>query len=224
MNLHRRINSFLNYKITFNSRISVQTALIILLSCAVIFIATGILFGSQLFGTANTSYYEVRIRELKQLVSEHPEDNAAAIELAMTMYLKGDKGQGIALAEEIAEKLPGDSNAQFSLGLMLADNGNYRQAVSRLEKVVDIDANFEAAKIRFYLGKCYVETGNYQKAHKNIELAVQYDQGNPQAYYYLGKANEGLGRVTQAVQAYRNAIKLAGQYPEAEEALQELAR
>ena len=224
VDLYRRINNFLNYKITLNSRIKVKTALIILLSCAVVFITAGILFGSRLFGTANTSYYEVRIQELKQLFSAHPEDNATAIELAMTMYLKGDKGQGIALAEEIAEKFPADSNAQFSLGLMLADNGNYREAVTRFEKVVGTDANFESAKVRFYLGKSYFETGNYPKALTNLELAVQYDHGNPQAYYYLGKTNQELGLVSKAAEAYQIAIKLAGQYPEAEAALQGLPK
>jgi Flp pilus assembly protein TadD len=154
----------------------------------------------------------------------HPEDNAAAMELAMTMYLKGDKHQGIGLAKEIAQKLPGDSNTQFNLGLMLADNGNYSESVTILEKVIDMDANFEAAKVRFYLGKSYLETENYWKALENLELAVQYDQGNAQAYYYLGRASEKLGNVSKAAQAYRNAIKLAGHYPEAEGALQGLSR
>lgn len=224
VNLYNRINNFLNYKITLNSRISIKSALIILLSCAVIFITAGIFFGSQIFGSANTSYYEERIRELKQLVREHPEDNAAAIELAMTVYLKGDKGQGISLAEDIARNLPGDSNAQFSLGLMLADNGDYREAVTRLEKVVGTDANFESARVRFYLGKSYFEIGNYQKALTNLEMAVQYDHGNPQAYYYLGKTNQELGLISKAAQAYQIAIKLAGQYPEAEAALRGLPK
>lgn len=198
--------------------------MLIILAGAIAFIAVGILFGSQLWGSAKTSYYQERIREIQEALRTHPEDNAAAVELAMTLYLKGDQSQGIALAKQIAENLPEDCNALFNLGLMLADNGNYREAITNLEKIVSINPGFEAGKVRFYLGRSYVQTGNYRKALQHLQLAVQHDPGNAVAYYYLGQAHERLGNLSKAVEAFRMAIRLTGKYPEAEAALRRLTR
>jgi len=69
---------------------------------------------------------------------------------------------------------------------------------------------------RFLLGKAYVETGHFAEALTELELCIKrrgeaadvffYDMPTlhylPEAYYWLGRAHEGVGSISEARKAY----------------------
>jgi len=224
MSQGKSLRAFLNSRVTINAnaRISRNKALLILMITAIVLISAGLWLGSRVFGPQNLSYYDYRIQELKEIVREHPEDRVAVMELAMTLYLKGNTRQGISLARKVLNKYPEDPNVLFNLGIMLNDRGDFHESIELLERLFKIHPGFETEKVSFYLGKGYFKTGDYRRALDNLERSVKLDRGNPVAYYYLGRVNEELGKIHNAIEAYKQAILLAGNYPEAEFALRKL--
>lgn len=222
----RSLKEILDAKISLHAdaQVSWNKALAILFITACLLITIGLLYGNTFLGPSKNSYYDYHIGELKEILREQPGDRSTALELAMAIYLKGDARKGIALARQIHEKYPDDPDALFNLGLMLSDTAEYRESVSLLEKLGNRNPSFEPGKVAYYLGRGYFEIQEYEKAQASLNKAVQVDRGSPAAYYYLGLANEKLGDVKKALEAYRHSLLLTGEYPEAEKALERLSK
>lgn len=221
MNRGSSLGKFLNFKLTVNpdKRVSVKFVLIFVSLTAIIITAAGFWVVRNLSSSAQNSYYDNHIRELQEILRDYPEDRVVAMELAMTLYLNGDVKKAVALAKKYYEKYPDDRNVLLNLGLILSDRGDYGEAVVLLEKLNRRYPGFEAGKVALNLGKNFSELGEYRKARTYLEQAVIIEPGSPPAYYYLGRARERLGDNVNAAAAYRQAILLAGTYPEAEKAL-----
>ena len=58
-------------------------------------------------------------------------------------------------------------------------------------------------------GKALRETGDTTSAIQQFQAALQQNPANAEAYYQLGLVYEGLVDVTQAIDAFKNAAKLA---------------
>ena len=77
---------------------------------------------------------------------------------------------------------------------------------------------------RFLLGKAYVETDHFAEGLTELELCIKrrgeaadaffYDMPTlhylPEAYYWLGRAHEGVGSITEARKAYDEFLKVRG--------------
>jgi len=218
---------FLNFKLRdldINRTVSWQTSILTIITTFILLLSCGLLLGSYFFGPSKSSYYDSRIKELREVLRENPGDKTIALELAMTIYLQGDTGKGISLARQVLSKYPDDPEALFNLGLMLCDRGDYVESIRFLDKLASRYPGFEPAGVSFYLGKSYLESGDFNNAHVKLREAVNLDRGSPVAYYYLGRAEEGIGNWEKALEAYQQAIRRAGSYPEAEAAARRLTR
>ena len=78
--------------------------------------------------------------------------------------------KGITLLREVVEKHPDNIAAQYNLGLFSIKSGQYDKAVSRFNKVLELDSTYYQAY--FYLGQCALQLGNKQEA---IEKFKHYE-------------------------------------------------
>jgi Tfp pilus assembly protein PilF len=67
----------------------------------------------------------------------------------------------------------------------------------------------DSALLRFGLGMHYLRVGEPARAAEHLKSAVAQDAGYSAAWKLLGKALEGDGQPTAAVEAYRSGIAAA---------------
>ena len=67
------------------------------------------------------------------------------------------------------------------------------------------------------LGWVYFKRGNYPASLKTLTLALQFIPDSPTVYYHLGMAYFGNRDTRNALKAFKIALKLAPNFPEADE-------
>ena len=119
-----------------------------------------------------------RVRFYALISNDRPDLDAR---IAMTQVTGDNPMVGILKLRELAEENPGNLEAQYNLGLLSIQSGQYDRAVERFSKVIDLDPdNIEGY---FYLGVSYLEMGNDQKAKENFNYVAK--NGNDPAVIKL---------------------------------------
>ncbi len=108
---------------------------------------------------------------------------------------------------------PDDADIYYNLGVVLGNEGKYKEAVDAYKNAVRIRPGFAAAY--YNLGFAYDETGMYQQAVEAYRQAVILRPDDADIYYNLGVALGKAGRYKEAVEAYGKAINVRPDYAEA---------
>jgi len=108
---------------------------------------------------------------------------------------------------------PEDTIANYGYGLILARAGNLEDAVIHLRKALEKKA-FDTY-ILTDLGRIYFLSARYPEALNALEGAIYSVPYNPEALFYLGRTQLGLGRLNEAVFSFE---KLVEQHPDYSEA------
>lgn len=108
--------------------------------------------------------------------------------------------------------LPGELNKLF-------DARKYTEALALADSVIAKDP--QNADAHVWKGRIMgsLAAGNPAGAMEEFEKALALDKNNPQAYYYLGEALQKKGLNEKAATAYKKALELQPNYPEASKAL-----
>lgn len=116
-------------------------------------------------------------------------------------------------------RLPGvESKVHFSLGLVLAEHGEYQLAAGQFE-AIPADERDVAAEMN--LGMAYTRLKNFEAARAAYENAIRMDPKNPETYYHIGIAESALGNHDVAVDWMTEAHNLASGRPDISLALVE---
>lgn len=86
------------------------------------------------------------------------------------------------------------------------DPEDFREEVARLQREI-AEHPGEAAPLRD-LGAIYVRTKRPSEGYRYLEKALSRDPNDPKTLFYLGVANERLGRTQEAQQLYRRFPKV----------------
>lgn len=78
--------------------------------------------------------------------------------------------QAVLKIRSIADEHPDNLKAQFTLGVMSMQTGQYDKAIERFEKVLEISPSPEAMKM---LAQAYEGSGNMEKARENYQRALE---------------------------------------------------
>lgn len=111
------------------------------------------------------------------------------------------------LAEHVA---PEDAEAHYDLGLAFKEMGLLDEAIEQFQ----VALRTGDGRLRVYeeLGDCFVQKGQFSVAVKLLERALQVpvkdEMDRVGLYYYLGAANEQLGRTDQARDSYERVLGL----------------
>lgn len=134
--------------------------------------------------------YGSRVRDLYSLVDNREERVDLAARSAMTLVTGDNPMEGILKLRELAENNPNNIEAQYNLGLLSMQSGQFDRAISRFTTVTQLEpTNVEGY---FYLGVSYLEKGNELKAKENFDIVAK--EGNDPAIVklvedYLKKIN-----------------------------------
>jgi FimV-like protein len=134
------------------------------------------------------------------------QDPVLLLALAEAYYGAGQAQPARETALRLA-RLPGvDSKVHFSLGLVLAEHGEYQLAAGQFE-AIPADERDVAAEMN--LGMAYTRLKNFEAARAAYENAIRMDPKNPETYYHIGFAESALGNHDAAVDWMTEAHNLA---------------
>lgn len=93
----------------------------------------------------------------------------------------------------------------INLALVLAQKGNWEEAVSLLETADKKPGKALSPKLRNVLAVCYRETGHYEQALTIIHGLLQNNYGDEKVYYNLAYTKYKAGHYEEALQAAEKA-------------------
>jgi hypothetical protein len=140
------------------------------------------------------------------------------------LYLQGVvdlKRRDFAAAQGELEKAtqvdPKQARAFSALGMALADQGKYAEAIAPLEKSLTLDASVAGAwATRWLLAKAYYEHEQYEEALKTSQTALGESNGKaPEIALLVAQALTAVGRYEDAAAELRGFVREHGERPEA---------
>ena len=110
-------------------------------------------------------------------------------------------------------KKPEDAEALNYLGYMLADRGvQLQDSLAMLEKAVSLDP--ENAAYLDSLGWVHHRLGQDERAESYLVKAVRGSRNDPTILEHLGDVYAALGKVPEALEAYRSSLEHGAEKPE----------
>ncbi len=110
-----------------------------------------------------TAFYAEGAIKAYEKALELKDDETVKLKLAKSLLdLKGETMKGVLLLREIAEANPQQLQAQYELGLLSMQSGQWQKAVERFENTVKISPDFVQGYM--YLAECQLQLGNEEAA------------------------------------------------------------
>ncbi|MEO7271745.1 MAG: tetratricopeptide repeat protein [Vicinamibacterales bacterium] len=135
-----------------------------------------------------------------------PEPERVLIEAA-TASRRGEQAKATAAFARLAELVPGDWRAHYSLGQQLLTNQKYADAVSALKKATSLNAN--AGGAQNMLGYAALRQGDAEGAIAAFEEYARLMPQEPNPQDSLGEALLGAGRFKESEAAFQKALALS---------------
>lgn len=160
------------------------------------------------FVLAERGRVEEAIRHYEKALELDPQYPEAYNNLGEALARSGRYDKALALFERALDLDPTQADARSNLGATLAQQGKIDEAIPHLEKAVEFQP--EAAHAHQNLGMALATIGRLPEAIRHLEKAAQLSDGqNPVTLDLLSRAYAAAGRFLEAVQAARQALKIA---------------
>ena len=136
-----------------------------------------------------------------------PPDSEVLTNLARAYFAAGQKAKGLEVAKSLSEEAKNDVRAHFTLGILLASQKLYPEAIHEFE-LADVlkPGTFE---VLHNLGEAWLKAGDATKAEDVLERACRLNPGSPETLYILAQADADQGKNVQALELLVEAHKLA---------------
>jgi predicted Zn-dependent protease len=109
-----------------------------------------------------------------------------------------------------------DSRVLYTLGTLLAKEGDYARAAQFLQRIPDQDADDAAY---FNLGLAYARSGQFDRARRAYFRAIDKENGNTEAYCQIGLDFASAGEARKAIPWLFRAREFVGDRPDIDYAL-----
>ncbi len=156
------------------------------------------------------------IIELERAITLDPASAESHYELGRIYYEKGSYVQAIDQLEKAKILAPDYVRLYHNLGLAYAGISDKSKAVENFEE--GLSRNRQQAKPSAWPLIDYATyfnlQGDFERARTMLQEAISIDPKWDQAYDELSKAQRGLGRITEAINALQQAIALNNGKPE----------
>ncbi len=108
----------------------------------------------------------------------------------------------------------------FMKGVYYSNIKDHKRAIALFDECINRDWKF----IEPYLEKgiIFYEEKNYDEAIKTFQFAVTVSYNNPDAYYWIGRCCEAIGKKDEALDYYYKALVFDKNFEEAKEAVKRL--
>ncbi|MBV9214572.1 MAG: tetratricopeptide repeat protein [Acidobacteria bacterium] len=151
------------------------------------------------FPMARTFYLTIRLTEKKSLTYYNK-----AIELSKA----GDHKGAIEQLNLAVHQDPEFVEALTEIGVQYMSLGELEKADAALAASLKVRPDFYGALVN--RGIVLVRLKKYADAEPLLQAAVKANSTSAIAYYYLGRAQNGLGRQDDALISFNNAVKIGG--------------
>ena len=136
-----------------------------------------------------------------------PDDAELRHRLGTALYLRGDIGTARTELERAAAESPELAQAQYSLGVLLQDEGRYREAAERYAAALRSRASYTEARLRLAYslrrsGDPEGALAEYRRVSRMSPDLVEAAFGEAMALVVLHRWGDARTRLEQAVEAY----------------------
>lgn len=146
------------------------------------------------------------------LLRVHPASLEARMNLVRAYLRAGKTAEGLKLAQTISVQEPRDLQRHFTLGLLLAEEKQYKSAELELEKADALrPGTFE---ILYNLGQIYLRANEVSKAELVLNRALKLKPDSADTMYLMGQALNDESRPVDALDLLARAHKLAPENPD----------
>jgi len=146
------------------------------------------------------SHYVVSVQDLKMAGKGH-----AAFDKGSQLLEKGDTLGSIAYLEQAIAEYPEHYKAYYDLGVAHFRLAQQTEAEQAFQKAIDLTkGNF--APPQFGLSAILCQRAEFSQAVTLLQRALELEPGSAIGKYYLGWAQYGLSRLTEAEQTLEQAL------------------
>lgn len=153
-----------------------------------------------------------------------PDDEQTLIELLNAMAKSGHPNT-LNLSTQLQQRIPTPemkAKMAFIRGVYYNTIKNYKAARHSLDSTLILNYNFSEAHME--KGYSYFDEGQYAEAYKIFSLVTELNNHYADAYYWMGKCDEQMGKKTDALAHYEKAWILDGSIAEAQQAIDRLKK
>jgi tetratricopeptide (TPR) repeat protein len=129
------------------------------------------------------------------------------LNLVRAYFAAHRKAEALRTAEALAEAKKSDVQVQFSLGVLLAQEREYKTAQQLLERADALQP--DSFEILFNLGQALLRTREYARAELTLNRALKLQPESQDALYLLAQSYNGQSRPLDALDVLMRAHKLA---------------
>lgn len=164
---------------------------------------------------------------LQEVDRKKPSDPDVVHQLASCAMQAGDFDVAVKKAEELSTITGHRDRGLLLLGVLHTNHGNYRLATEAFEKLLHSNPDGQGLQIRpdelFQgLGQAYLSDGKPSDAIERLNQAIA-TRGTSERYAFLGDAWELKGDLSQAGDAWKQAVHLDPEQARAREGLARIA-
>ena len=151
-----------------------------------------------------------------------PFDASSLIEKADEEMQKGDLQKALAIYSEANIKAPKNPETLFKMGYVLVQQERDDEALEYYKEALSLAPNDTA--IHQALASLYRKMGEYASARMHLNKSLEIDDANPITYYNYGNLLVDMKDIEGAKEMYKNALRLDGDFKEAQEELDKLQK
>ena len=149
------------------------------------------------------------VEALQKALKIEPRSTATQFNLTQAYLGAGQKEKGLELAHVLSERSKNNVPAHFTLGVLLAKQGQYGEAIHEFEAADALQpGTFE---ILHDLGHAYLQSGNNEKALEVMDRALKLSPDSVETLYFMAQACANQGKDLDALDFLVKAHKLAPQ-------------
>ena len=156
-------------------------------------------------------YWQNSIRLFTHAVEVTGDNGVAYYCLGLGCEKTGNHTLALNLYQRSVDTAPGYYPAQFALGSMLLEKGDFPGAVPHLDIAEKLDQH--DPKLEFDLGMILLKAEKPREGTDHLRSAVQWAAGNPKYHASLGFALQKLTNTSEAIDQFSNALALQPDYP-----------
>jgi tetratricopeptide (TPR) repeat protein len=149
----------------------------------------------------------------QNIVDSFPESARSHYELGRQLHAAGRLREARLQFDKSLVLAPSMLAPHISLGMLLAEQGDFASGIAHLEEVLRVDSNY--AEAHNNLGVILEEQGKLQEAKQHLEQAVKLNSGDALFQNNLGRVLAALGDLKGARIHHERAIKLDAQFADA---------
>jgi tetratricopeptide (TPR) repeat protein len=168
--------------------------------------------------------YDSAIKSYQTYLRKFPDDEQVLLNLANT-YAEAGNRNAVDLANMIAARIPNRemrSEVSFIKGVYFNQVRQYSEARKWLDSTILLNYTFYEAYME--KGYSYYDEGKYKEAYETFSRLSDVNNGYADAWYWMAKSEEALGRNDDAINDYEHAYSLDHNITEATSAIDRLRK